>query len=76
MEYNSDIKKNKNLFATAWMDLVGIMRSEISQRKTSAILFTYMWNLKSKINKQNKDQVMDTQIKLMVPRREGCWGTG
>ena len=32
MEYNSSIKKNEILqFATAWMDLKGIMLSEISQ---------------------------------------------
>ena len=34
MEYYSDIKKNKILpFAAKWMDLEGIMLSEISQRK-------------------------------------------
>ena len=33
MEYYSAIKMNKNLpFATTWMDLEGIMLSEISQR--------------------------------------------
>ena len=32
MEYYSAIKNNENLpFATAWMDLEGIMLSEISQ---------------------------------------------
>ena len=34
--------------ATIWIDLEGIMLSEISQRKTKAKLYnlTYMWNLK------------------------------
>jgi len=39
-EYYSDIKKNGILpFATTWMDLEGIMLSEISQRKTNTIWF-------------------------------------
>ena len=33
--------------------------------------FTYMWNLKSKINKQNRKNLIDTENKLMVARREG-----
>ena len=38
MEYYSAIKKNEILpFATMWMDLEGIMLSEISQRKTDII---------------------------------------
>ena len=38
MEYYSAIKKNEILpFATMWMELEGIMLSEISQRKTNII---------------------------------------
>ena len=38
MEYYSAIKKNETLpFATTWMELEGIMLSEISQRKTKII---------------------------------------
>ena len=38
MEYYSAIKKNELLpFATTWMELEGIMLSEISQRKTKII---------------------------------------
>ena len=38
MEYYSAIKKNKIMpFAATWMDLEGIMLSEISQRKTNTI---------------------------------------
>ena len=38
MEYYSAIKKNEILpFATMWMELEGIMLSEVSQRKTKII---------------------------------------
>ena len=38
MEYYSAIKRNEILpFATTWMELEGIMLSEISQRKTNII---------------------------------------
>ena len=38
MEYYSAIKNNEILpFATVWMELDGIMLSEISQRKTNII---------------------------------------
>ena len=38
MEYYSSIKKNEILpFRTTWMELEGIMLSEISQRKTKII---------------------------------------
>ena len=38
MEYYSAVKKNEILpFATMWMELEGIMLSEISQRKTNII---------------------------------------
>ena len=40
MEYYAIIKKNEILpFAGTWMDLEGIMLSEISQRKTHTIWF-------------------------------------
>ena len=44
----SSLKKNEILpFVKTWMDIEGIMLSEISQRKTTYDL-TYMWNLKTK----------------------------
>ena len=44
--------KNEILpFATTWMDLQGIMLSEISQTREVAYDFTYMWNLKNKRNR-------------------------
>ena len=53
-------KKNNEIlpFATAWMDLEGIMPSEISQsEKEKYHDFTYRWNLKNKINKQNRNKL-------------------
>ena len=44
-------KKNKILsFAATWINLESLMLSEISQRKTSTIVITYIWNLKNKTN--------------------------
>ena len=36
--------------------------------------FTYMQNLKNKINEQNINKLIDTENKLMVARWEGGWG--
>ena len=49
--YYSTIEKNEILqFERTWMDLEGIMLSEISQTEKHRILYdlTYMWNLKNK----------------------------
>ena len=50
MEYYSAIKKSEILpFATMWMELEGIMLSEISQRKTKKSHdFTHMRTLRDK----------------------------
>ena len=47
-QYYLSIKKNKILpFTATWMDLEGIMLSEISQRERQISYDnTYMWNLK------------------------------
>ena len=40
MEYYSAVKKNEILpFAATWMDLEGIMLSEISQTKTNTVRY-------------------------------------
>ena len=43
MEHYSAIKKKNEILPLAiiWMDLEGIMLSEISQRKTNTVCFTY-----------------------------------
>ena len=49
MEYYSAMKKNEILpFATTWVELEGIMLSEISQTKTIPYDFTDMCNLRNK----------------------------
>ena len=51
MEYYSTTKKNEILpFAATRMDLEGIILNEITQRKTNAVWYTYMWNLKNTAN--------------------------
>ena len=51
VEYYSAIKEYENLpFARVWMELQGIMLSEISQRKTNPIWF----HLYVESNEQNK----------------------
>ena len=58
MEYYSAIKKNEILpFATTWMDLEGIMLSEISQMKTNTVCYhlyveNKKWNKPIHITKQ------------------------
>ena len=48
MEYYSSIKNEILPTVATWMDLEDIMLSEISQRKTNAILYhLYKWNLKN-----------------------------
>ena len=60
MEYYSAIKKKEILpFATTWMDLEGIMLSEINQtEKDIPYDLTYMWNLNK--NSNNKTRLIDT----------------
>ena len=51
-------------FVTTWMDLEGIMFSEISQRNTNAVCSHL--NVESKQKQKNK--LIDTEKRLMVAR--------
>ena len=53
IEYYSVLKKDNVLtFAITWMDLHGIMLSEIRQlEKEKNYMISLMWNIKQKINK-------------------------
>ena len=51
MELLHSYKKNRILLSvTTWIDLEGVMLSEISQTENKyCMISTYMWNLKKKI---------------------------
>jgi len=55
IEYYSAIKMNEILPVATWMDLEGVMLSEISQRKISTISFHSYIKFK-KQNKQRREQ--------------------
>ena len=66
--YYSALKRNEILpFVTTWVDLKSIMLSKITERKPN---FTYIWNLKSKIN---KTKLIDTANILVLIRGERGW---
>ena len=57
MAYFSAIKKNEILpFVTTWMDLEGIMLSEISQRKISTVWFNLYVGSEKQMSKHNKTE--------------------
>ena len=64
IEYYSAIKKNEILpFETTWMDLKGIMLSEIRKTKKNTVRF-HLYK-ESKTNKQNKTK---TESWKQIPR--------
>ena len=74
MKYHSAMKKNEILsFATTWVDLEGIMLSEINQTD-KYYESTYIWDLKKKINEQTRQKQTHRQNKLMVSRWKKVWG--
>lgn len=68
------MKKEILQFATSWVDLKGIVLSEMSQTERQIPHdFTYLWNpqkttTKTQMNKQNK--LIDTENRLMVAKEE------
>ena len=74
MKYHSAIKRNEILlFATTQMDLEGIVLSKTNRERQMPHDFTYMWNLKNKINNKNRNKLIDTEKKLMIARGERDW---
>ena len=55
-------KKNKILsYAITWMDLGGIMLSEVSQTEKDRLCnFNYIWNLKPETKQMNKHKKTET----------------
>ena len=77
VEYYSAIKKNKNWpFTTMWMGLKDITDNEISQTEEDkyCIFFTYMWNLKNKMNENNNKKKVHVlgSISAQCIRRYQC----
>ena len=72
-------RKDETLpFVTTWMDLEGIMLSEISQTEKNKYYFTYMWNLKNKTNEQTKHNItrlIGTEKRWWLPEGRGL-GSG
>ena len=57
--YYSAIKKNEILpFATTWIELEGIMLSEISQRRQKSYDFTHMRTFRDKTDEQDRKSVV------------------
>ena len=78
MEYYL-VTKNKNFpFTTTGMDLKGIMLSEISQtEKDKDCMISHMCEIiKKKMNKQNRNRLIDAGNKLVVTRCSRGWGEG
>ena len=76
MEYYSAIKRKEILpFATTWLDLEGIMLSEISQvEKDKCQRFPSFleYNNEAKLKEQNGSRLRDSMNKLVVTKEEGC----
>ena len=60
MEYNSAMRKRDILpFMTIWMDLEGIMLSEMSDRERQILIdITHTWNLKKAKHPKAKSRMM------------------
>ena len=69
LEYYSATKKETLLFVTTWMNLEGIMLSEIREKDKLLHDLTYMENLKT--NKQN-NKLIDLENRLVVARGWEC----
>ena len=61
---------------TTWIDLEGIMLSKPVRERQIPYNFTYMWNVKNDINKQNRNRLIDTENRLMVSEGNGVGGLG
>ena len=66
MEYYSAIAKKDILpFATTWMDLEGMMLSEISQSEEDKYhMISLMWSLRNTTNGQRKKTNQETNSQL------------
>ena len=61
-------------FATTWVNLEGIMFSEIREKQILYIIYT--WNIKNKTNKYNKKDSQTVENKLVVTNGKRAGGSG
>ena len=74
MEYYSAVKKKSFTLAKVWMDLENIMLNETSQSvKEKHHMISLMWNLMNKVNKQNRDRLIDTEQNDTSGTGVGWW---
>ena len=76
MEYYSAIRRKQILpFAATWMELEGIMISEISQAEKNKYQndFTHMWSIRTeqKLKKQNSSRLTEPKNGLTVTKGKG-----
>ena len=74
MEYYSAIRRKQILpFATTWMELEGIMLSEISQGEREIPNdFTHLWSIrtKEKLKEKNSSRITEPKNGLTVTKRK------
>ena len=78
MEHYSAIKKEQNL---TFYNLDGpwgyyAKWNKLDRGRQIPYYFTYVWNLKNKIYKQNRNRLIDKQNRLTVVRGDGGRGPG
>ena len=65
MEYYPTIKKNETLPSATWMDLAGILLSQLGERQILYVI-TYIWNLKISQMNITKQKLTNAENKLVV----------
>ena len=71
MEHYSAMKRNKILpFAATWIDLEGIMLSEISQRKTNTVWYHVYVELENKTSDYKGNRLIENKLLVTSGERE------
>ena len=73
LQWNISLEKNEILpFVATWVDLEGIMLSELSQIEKQILYdLSYMSNLRQTKNKKSPTKLTDTENRLVVARGRG-----
>ena len=75
MEYYAAVRKNEILpLAATWVDMEGIMLSEISQRKTNTVYYLYVESKKyNKLTKEAGSQINREKLVVTSGESERGW---